>query len=73
MNPKDWTEDFKHENGNYMNTCGYCKGGFTGGKYRHTCKECHDLHTAKTDEVIDFLFHNWAKYLHSPMTDSEKL
>lgn len=37
---RDWTEDFCHENGNYMNTCSTCKQTFMGHKRRITCKVC---------------------------------
>jgi len=38
---RDWPEDFSHENGQYMNTCVYCKLVFTGYKRRVVCKACH--------------------------------
>jgi len=37
---RDWPEDFKLENGNYMNICTTCKQGFMGYKRRFTCKVC---------------------------------
>ncbi len=41
---RDWTEDFGHENGNFMNTChtdaGGCGMSFFGYKRRHRCKLC---------------------------------
>jgi len=40
---KDWIEDWKHDNGMYMGTCGQCKGEFIGHKRRHLCKECYGL------------------------------
>lgn len=39
-NPKDWPEDFSHENGNYMCRCVSCKGDFVGHKRRVVCKQC---------------------------------
>jgi hypothetical protein len=36
----NWTEDFTHENGNYMNTCIRCKNDFMGHKRRVVCKKC---------------------------------
>jgi len=39
-NPKDWTEDFPHENGCYQNRCSLCKELFMGNKHRFICKEC---------------------------------
>ena len=38
--PRNWTEDYTHENGNYMNRCSNCKEGFFGNKRRFICKEC---------------------------------
>ena len=39
-NPKDWPEDFSHENGNYQCRCFKCDSVFTGHKRRNVCKEC---------------------------------
>ena len=44
MNPvtkHDWPEDFKEENGNYINRCNDCKIFFTGYKRRVQCKACY--------------------------------
>jgi|GEM_PF-3583095 hypothetical protein len=38
--PRDWTEDFDHENGEYLNRCQDCGGDFYGHKRRRECKEC---------------------------------
>ncbi len=38
--PKNWTEDYPHENGNYVNKCSFCKEYFFGYKGRVVCKEC---------------------------------
>ena len=38
--PKNWKEDFSHENGNYMNRCMYCNEMFMGHKRRVVCREC---------------------------------
>ena len=38
--PKNWTEDYKHENGNYTCKCSKCKEYFYGYKRRTLCKEC---------------------------------
>ena len=38
--PRNWTEDYTHENGNYINRCSNCKEGFFGNKRRFICKEC---------------------------------
>lgn len=37
---KDWTEDFTHENGNYLNRCIECGEQFKGHKRRVICKKC---------------------------------
>lgn len=36
----DWTEDFEHENGNYLCHCSNCGGHFKGHKRRVICKLC---------------------------------
>lgn len=41
-NPRNWSEDFSHENGNYINTCCFCKLEFIGHKRKIICKRCHD-------------------------------
>lgn len=41
-NPRDWREDFTHENGNYECSCCLCGGSFTGHKRRVVCKLCND-------------------------------
>jgi len=41
--PKNWTEDYNHENGNYICTCSKCKENFIGHKRRPLCKECGQL------------------------------
>ena len=38
--PKNWTEDYKHENGNYVCRCSRCKEYFYGHKRRSLCKVC---------------------------------
>lgn len=42
--PRNWTEDYPHENGNYLNTCGKCKEPFMGHKRRVRCKLCMQNH-----------------------------
>lgn len=39
---RDWPEDFGHENGNYMNVCGFCGHPFTGHKRRVVCRKCSE-------------------------------
>ena len=38
--PGDWPEDFKYENGCYMNRCYHCNSSFLGHKRRFVCKVC---------------------------------
>jgi len=38
--PRDWAEDFPHENGLYDCLCHGCGGKFLGHKRRPMCKEC---------------------------------
>ena len=38
--PKNWTEDYELENGNYTNYCCMCNQYFYGYKRRVVCKEC---------------------------------
>ena len=38
--PRDWPEDFSHDNGRYLNTCCGCNHIFTGHKRRNECKVC---------------------------------
>ena len=37
---RNWTEDFTHENGQYMNRCEACGETFVGHKRRVRCKAC---------------------------------
>lgn len=39
-NPKDWSEDFSHENGNYICICCKCNQEFRGNKRRVVCRTC---------------------------------
>jgi hypothetical protein len=40
LSPRDWPEDFGHENGNYSCTCRGCGETFIGHKRRVFCKQC---------------------------------
>jgi hypothetical protein len=40
--PRDWPEDFAHENGCYLHICCHCHERFTGHKRRVVCKACAD-------------------------------
>jgi len=40
VSENDWPEDFKHDNGNYNNTCLRCEAKFVGHKRRVLCKVC---------------------------------
>lgn len=37
---RDWTEDFEHENGQYLCNCKKCGETFMGHKRRPLCKSC---------------------------------
>ncbi len=37
---RNFSEDFKDENGCYQNECRLCHKTFLGYKYRRICKEC---------------------------------
>ena len=41
--PKDYPEDFEHENGNYWNECIRCHTSFVGHKRRPLCKVCNEM------------------------------
>lgn len=49
--PKNWTIDFKHENGKYMNQCLACDSYFLGYKRRLICYECAD-HSEEPKEQL---------------------
>jgi len=38
--PRDWSEDFQHENGNYVCKCFDCRNYFFGHKRRSQCRVC---------------------------------
>jgi hypothetical protein len=40
---RDFTEDFGHENGQYLNICCRCAQNFVGHKRRVNCKVCVEL------------------------------
>ena len=48
-NPKDWPEDFAHENGEYYCRCYVCNETFTGYKRRVICKECANKNQKSED------------------------
>lgn len=49
--PRDWVDDFPHENGSYQRECIPCKQTFYGHKRRHICKQCYDEAKAKWDAM----------------------
>jgi hypothetical protein len=49
--PRDWQEDFSHENGNYNNDCMVCGEVFRGHKRRVVCKVC-DIQYRKADNRV---------------------
>ncbi len=55
-NPRDWTEDFAHENGNYLCRCVGCHETFTGHKRRVVCRVCHDRNDAEAKRRAEWLF-----------------
>lgn len=42
-NARNWTEDYSHENGQYVNHCLDCKNTFIGHKRRVICRRCSSL------------------------------
>lgn len=54
-NPRDWSEDFGHENGRYMCQCFICDSTFFGHKRRVVCKQCAEPYRPQewTKEDID--------------------
>jgi len=67
--PKNWTEDYQHENGKYICHCVICDEYFFGYKRRVVCKECATLShpTLPSDEVEFALKLN--KYIHDQCID----
>lgn len=53
--PRDWVDDFAHENGNYMCRCCHCHETFTGHKRRVSCKVCAERAQAKADNRAAWL------------------
>jgi len=51
VEPVDWEEDFKLENGNYQCQCTTCRQLFIGHKRRITCKLC-STHSKGIQQVI---------------------
>jgi hypothetical protein len=49
---RDWSEDFEHENGNYMCLCTACGNTFVGYKRRTTCKLCAQPEPADGVDVM---------------------
>lgn len=49
---RDWTEDFSHENGNYMNRCVECGELFNGHKRRVVCKACATQSMSNTPKPV---------------------
>src|SRR5690606_30480947 len=41
--PKNWTEDYKLDNGHYVCTCSVCKEQFYGHKRRVVCRVCDEI------------------------------
>lgn len=48
----NYSEDFEHENGNYINKCKNCDNQFLGHKRRTRCKKCvEDLKNKLGEEL----------------------
>lgn len=41
--PRDFPEDYRHENGQYFNLCVRCQWHFVGHKRRVLCRECSEI------------------------------
>ena len=59
-NPRNYTEDYPHENGNYSIVCLECGEYFLGHKRRYLCKLCANEPAEKLDtlpeEELDQIF-----------------
>lgn len=53
--PRDWPEDFAHENGNYLCRCVGCHETFHGHKRRYICHVCADQDAAKAKHRAEWL------------------
>ena len=51
--PQNWTEDYTHENGKYMNICTFCERKFFGHKRRVVCKLCDQPMTDERKKAIN--------------------
>ena len=65
--PRDWTEDFAHENGQYQSICCKCGWRFTGHKRRVICKTCGDSPDPAASKD-----HDWARSTPEPQRDDER-
>lgn len=45
--PGNWTEDYDHDNGQYLNGCAQCGNTFLGHRNRRICKVCASTEPAK--------------------------
>lgn len=59
--PRDWPEDFRHENGCYMNRCHACSETFIGYKRRVVLQILHTtlLEQRVRDSLYISLFNSW--------------
>ncbi len=53
--PRDWTDDFAHENGNYLRRCVGCHETFQGYKRRVVCKVCSEADAAEAKRRAEWL------------------
>ena len=64
ITPRDWIEDFSHENGNYMCICLSCKNVFFGHKRRPICKSCFYADQVLRAEIQKSFW--WASLISNP-------
>lgn len=51
IDPRDWPEDWDHDNGMYMCKCHHCSNVFIGHKRRMTCKLCNASQKERWDNL----------------------
>ncbi len=69
--PRDWTDDFAHENGNYLCGCVVCGERFKGHKRRKVCKVCADADDAEAKRRAEWLHAHNAPKDWVVLTESE--
>jgi len=61
VDPEDWTEDYAHENGNYMCSCFNCKKQFFGYKRRIVCRVCAKPDPVSAEDFETEIIDSWIK------------